>query len=102
MCILRYLPESEPSGLENGGGVVVKAGGAALEEAGDDDDFFLARDLSEEIGGGAGDGLGRVEEGVLFALAEVTEHGRVQAGRRRWRQRGAAWRTKSAALRRLS
>ena len=58
-------------GVEGDGGVVVKAGGAALEERGDDDDVPLAGDGGECGGGGAGDGLGDAEEGVIFALAEV-------------------------------
>ena len=58
-------------GVEDGGGVVVEAGGAALEEAGDEDDVFFRGDLAEEGGAGAGDGFGEVEEGVVFALAEV-------------------------------
>ena len=64
-------PGERAVGFKDGGGVVIEAGGAALEEAGDDDDFFFARDLCEEVGGWAGDGLCGVEEGVLLALAEV-------------------------------
>ena len=58
-------------GFQDGYGVVVEAGGAALEEAGDDDYFFFFGDCGQRLGRGAGDGLGGVEEGVLFALAEV-------------------------------
>ena len=58
-------------GLEDGGGVVVEAWRTALEERGDDDDLFLAGDSAEALGGGAGDGLGEVEEGNVFTLAEV-------------------------------
>ena len=57
--------------LDGDGGVVVEAGGAALEEAGDEDDVGFAADAGEGVGGGAGDGLGEAEEGVVFALAEV-------------------------------
>ena len=57
--------------FDGDGGVVVEAGGAALEEAGDEDDAGFAADAGEDVGGGAGDGFGEVEEGVVFALAEV-------------------------------
>ena len=57
--------------FDGDGGVVVEAGGAALEEAGDEDDAGFAADAGEDVGGGAGDGLGEAEEGVVFALAEV-------------------------------
>ena len=60
-----------PSCCEDGGGVVVEAGGAAFEEGSDDDDFFFAGDGAEALGAWAGDGLGEVEEGDVFALAEV-------------------------------
>jgi len=57
--------------VQGDGGVVVEAGGAALEEAGDEDDLVLAGDGGECACGGAGDGFGEGEEGVVFALAEV-------------------------------
>ena len=57
--------------FDGDGGVVVEAGGAALEEAGDEDYAGFAADAGEDVGGGAGDGLGEAEEGVVFALAEV-------------------------------
>ena len=57
--------------LDGDGGVVVEAGGAALEEGGDEDDAGLLADAGEDVGGGAGDGLGEAEEVVVFALAEV-------------------------------
>ena len=57
--------------LDGDGGVVVDAGGAALEQGRDEDDVGFAADAGEGVGGGAGDGLGEAEEGVVFALAEV-------------------------------
>ena len=57
--------------IEDGGGVVVEAGGSSFEEGGDEDDLFFADDGGEAFGGGAGDGFGEGEEGVVFALAEV-------------------------------
>lgn len=57
--------------FDGDGGVVIEAGGAALEEAGDEDDAGLLADAGEDVGGGAGDGLGEAEEGMVFALAEV-------------------------------
>ena len=57
--------------VEDGGSVVVETGGAALEQGSYQYDFFIFDDLAEDGGGGSGDGLGGVEESVLFALAEV-------------------------------
>ncbi len=57
--------------VEGDGGVVVEAGGAAFEEGGDEDDAVFAGYGGEGLGGRAGDGFGEVEEGVIFALAEV-------------------------------
>ncbi len=57
--------------IEDGGGVVVEAGRAALKKAGDEDELHFGDHGGERMGGGAGDGLGEVEEGVVFALAEV-------------------------------
>ncbi len=57
--------------FDGDGGVVVEAGGSALEEAGYEDYAGLAANSGEDVGGGAGDGLGEAEEVVVFALAEV-------------------------------
>jgi hypothetical protein len=50
---------------------VIEAGGAALEEAGYEDDAGFAADAGKDVGGRAGNGFSEVEEGVVFALAEV-------------------------------
>src|SRR6202034_2076002 len=57
--------------FDGNGGVVIEAGGSALEEAGYEDYAGLAADSGEDVGRGAGDGLGEAEEVVVFALAEV-------------------------------
>jgi len=57
--------------LDRDGGVVIEAGGSALEERGDEDNAGLAADAGEDVGGGAGNGFREIEEGVVFALAEV-------------------------------
>src|SRR5437868_2867459 len=58
-------------GIENGGGVVVDAGGTFLEERCDQDNIMLAGGGGEFFASGAGDGFSEIEEGVVFALAEV-------------------------------
>ena len=50
---------------------MIEAGRAALEERGDDGDAGLAGELGELLGGGAGNGLGEIEEAQVLALAEV-------------------------------
>jgi hypothetical protein len=57
--------------FDGDGGVVVQARRSPFEKAGYEDDAGLAADAGEDIGGGAWDGLGEIEEGVFFALAEV-------------------------------
>ena len=57
-------------GFDDGGGVVVEAGGAAFEQGGDET-TSSSRRWRRGVGGGAGDGFGEGEEGVVFALAEV-------------------------------
>ena len=57
--------------VQDGGGVVIEAGGAALEEGSDDHDFLFAGNGSQTLSAGAGDGLGEIEEGDVFALAEI-------------------------------
>ena len=58
-------------GIEDDGCVVVETGSPALEQGGDENNVFLADDGGEAGGGGAWDGLGQGEEGVVFALAKV-------------------------------
>ena len=57
--------------VQNGGRVVIQPRSAALEERGDDNELVLANDFTERRSRRAGDGLGDIEERVLFALAEV-------------------------------
>ena len=58
-------------GVDDGRGVVVQAGGAPLEERRDDHDVRPRAPWRERIGGGAGDGLGQIEQRGVLALAEV-------------------------------
>ena len=58
-------------GVEDGGGVVVDAQSALFEERCNQDDAVLPGGGGEFLSGRAGDGLGQVEQGVVFALAEV-------------------------------
>jgi hypothetical protein len=57
--------------FDGDGGVVIQARRSTFKKTGDEDDAGLAADAGEGVGGGAGDGLGEREEGVVFALAEV-------------------------------
>src|ERR1035441_1543034 len=58
-------------GVERDGSVVVKSWRAALEERSDDGDFGIAGNFSQFGGGGSGDGLGKIEEAQIFALAKI-------------------------------
>ena len=50
---------------------MIQARGAALEEGSDNYKAIFANQFAQRGGGGAGDGLGEVEEGVVLALAKV-------------------------------
>jgi hypothetical protein len=58
-------------GVDDGRGVMVETRGALFEQGNDDDDAMFAGDVLEGAGGGAGDGFGESEVGILFRLAEV-------------------------------
>ena len=57
--------------LENCGGVVVDAGSTAFEQGSDDSDMLFFRDAAKFFRRGAGNGLGEIEERVIFPLTKI-------------------------------
>ena len=58
-------------GVDDERGVVVHAGGAPLEDRAHDDHLQFARQVRETLAGGAGDGLGEIEQFGALLAAEI-------------------------------
>ena len=65
------MPSERAVGVDDDGGVVIDARGAALEQRRDDDHAQFGGQAAQRLGGGAGDGLGQIEEGGVFVAAEI-------------------------------
>ena len=65
------MPRERAVGIEDRSRVVIEAGGALLEERRDQHDFILAGSGGELFRACSGDGLRKIEQSGVFALAEI-------------------------------